>query len=109
MGINASSSLPSLAKAATAVMTRKQRREQVDSNAEAHTSAFMGIHRRNISSANIASGVGGVGVDMHTEMRELIRELRNEWESLRVERDALRLEREALAREREAIRNKDGL
>lgn len=108
MGISASSSLPSLATAASAARTRKERRQRVDSNAEAHTSAFMGLHRRNISTSNVTGGVGAVG-DVYTEMRELLLELKNEREALRVEREALRVEREALVREREAIRTKIGL
>ena len=112
-GVGTSSSLPNLALAASAAKSRKERKEKVDSNAEAHTSAFMGLHRRNMSSANVptvaASGVG-VGVDVHAaELRELIWELRSERDALRIEREALRAEREALSREREAIRKQVGL
>jgi hypothetical protein len=119
-GMTASTSLPnSLSK-------KEERRKRVDSNAEAHTGAFMGLgggrgHRRSLSKVDLL-GMGGTSVSGNPLSHSLVGEtqlsilakelkverdaLRQEREALRLERESIRLERNELAKERDNLRNR---
>jgi hypothetical protein len=81
---------------------KQEKRRRVDSNAGAHTDAFMGIttHRRNRSQVDLNAALAGEAQSLSS----LLKELKNEREALKAEREALRQEREELARERAALR-----
>jgi outer membrane murein-binding lipoprotein Lpp len=117
IGTTTSTSLPNISN------KKEERRKRVDSNAEAHTSSFMGLggaHRRTISKLDLL-GMGGTSVSGNTlshshvgetQLSTLVKELkaerdalRQEREALRLERESLRLERNELAKERDKLRN----